>query len=186
MRSTTVVVLCCLIPYFLTGCDRSASSNRSPSPVSRGSHDHGDHDHGDHDHDHDHDGDAGHSHAPAGELVHSKVNGGHVISFPDAPFSAEWLSRSQNDTVTVCILNREETAEQAVVAESVSIRQLSGTDPESWTLPAANRGEDGTASRFELTDRKLKTALTLGVAVEVVVDGQTWKAEIPPHKPHDH
>jgi hypothetical protein len=133
-----------------------------------------DHDHGDHDHE---------SLGP---------HEGHVLELGEEQYHAEWLHDDETGKVTVILLDSEIEEEVGTTAESVTISVAIGqSDQRQYVLPAVNRSDEDPpkASRFELVEPALITALQIGEGVEAVlqveIDGQTFSATIE-HEAHGH
>jgi|GEM_PF-3896031 len=193
MRCLTAWTLCVAVMILFSGCDQGKSgpgAGKAKSNTAAA---------------HSHDDDAGHSHAGedkdgeahhagddkdaeahAAADSHSKVHGGHPISFGDAGFSAEWKHSSNNDIIDVYILNKEGTADMPIKAASITIRQATGENPESFELAAVGPNENGETAHFQRDDQRLNTAMSLGVVVEVTFNGETKTATIAAHQAHDH
>lgn len=186
MRHVFAILLSLGVLVYFSGCDKGGTSTPGTTgTTSTSDHDHG-HEHAEGDgHEH-HEGD-GHDHAEADhDHAHSAVHGGHPIDFADAPFKAEWNHSNDNDIIEVFILNKEGTADMPIKAESITVRTTTGNDKETFSLPAENPSADGMSAHFRLDEQKLRMAMNLGVAVDVVHDGKTYTAIIPPHAAHDH
>jgi hypothetical protein len=180
MRHAFAILLSLGVLVCFSGCDKGGTT----APATTGTSSTGSA--GDHGHDHSHGEGEGHDHAEDEHAAHSAVHGGHMIDFGDAPFKAEWNHSNDNDIIEVFILNQEGTADMPIKAESITIRTTTGSEKESFTLPAEKPAADGTSAHFRLDEQKLRLAMTLGVEVEVAHDGTTYKATIPPHAAHDH
>jgi hypothetical protein len=128
---------------------------------------------------HDHEAHAGHDHAALGP------NEGHVVVLGDEEYHIEWLHDDDAGTVTAILLDGEMKEEVSTTADVVTVEVTIGdAEPRKYELPAVNRSDDQSprASRFELTEPALITALKLGEGVKVVlhveVDGKTYSAPV--------
>jgi hypothetical protein len=179
MRSTAIIFLfgLALACFTFSGCDQAKQTKNGKDVAS---HDGDGHDHaaGDHDHDHDHDHDA------AGD-VHGP-NGGHLFEFADGDYHGEWKHFNDNFVIKVFILDKEGKKNQAVAAESVTIKPTAGDETAEFSLDPDSPDDDGNAFSYSLDSQDLSIAMNLGVVVEMKLGGKTYTAKIPAHAPHDH
>lgn len=170
------IAVIALAAFVFSGCDAGASKSNTTKAPAKDSHGH-DHKAGD---DHDHAGEK-----QAAKILHGK-NGGHIVELKPADLVAEWCHSSDNDVIKVFVLNQGATANQAVKADSVTIRATAGSNKEPYTLSAVAANEAGEAAEYKLDDKQLALAMTLGVVLEIKVGDKTYSAEIPAHAPHSH
>ncbi len=128
---------------------------------------------------HDHDAHAGHDHAALGP------NEGHVVVLGDEEYHLEWLHDDDAGKVTAILLDDEIKEEVTTTAEVVTVEVTIGdAEPLKYDLLAVNRSDEEPprASRFELTEPALITALKIGEGVKVVlhvqVDDQTYSVPV--------
>lgn len=164
--STVVAIVLAFIG--LTGCGK-------PEAKKGAGHDH---DHAHHDHDHDHA-----AHGP---------NGGHILEIGDEEYHAEWLHDDESGNVKVIILDDKMKKEVPIAAAEVVIATKIGEKTNDYKLAASNpsAGEKPTASRFELEDKTLVTALkAAGKGVEATlkleIAGKAYSTKIE-HSEHKH
>ena len=127
----------------------------------------------------DDDAHAGHDHAALGP------NEGHVVVLGDEEYHIEWLHDDDAGKITAILLDGEMKEEVTTTAEVVTVEVTIGdAEPRKYDLLAVDRSDDEPprASRFELTEPALVTALMMGEGVQVVlhvdVDGQTYSAPV--------
>ncbi len=123
--------------------------------------------------DHDH----AHVHGP---------NNGHVFEFEPHEFHGEWKQYNDNNKIRIYVLDEAGKKNVAVKAESISVIPRVGSDKTPFVLPAENPNEAGESAVFVMDDVKLKTAIPLGVDIELKVGDKTYKGEIKAHEPMDH
>jgi hypothetical protein len=117
-------------------------------------------------------------------------NGGHVLMLGEEQYHAEWVHDDEAGKVTVILLDAEAKEEVNTTAEAVTIDvKVLDAEPRQYSLAATNRNEEDPprASRFELTEPALITAMKIGEGVEAVlnveIDGQPFSASIE-HEAH--
>ena len=128
---------------------------------------------------HDHDAHAGHDHAALGP------NEGHVVVLGDEEYHIEWLHDDDAGKFTAILLDGQMKDEVTTAAEVVTVEVTIGdAEPIKYDLPAVNRSDEQPprASRFELTEPALITALKIGEGVKVVlhvqVDDQAYSVPL--------
>ncbi len=176
------------LPVLLTliatiGCGPGQDSPTTPNAdADVGDSSHDGHDHDAHDDGHDHDG---HNHEALGP------NGGHVLVVGDEAYHVEWIHDDKAGKVTAILLDSEIKDEVTTSAEVVTIEVTIGSaEPREYELLAVDQSDDTPprASRFELTEPALITALGIGEGVQVVlgveIDGQAFSVPIE-HEAHD-
>ena len=168
------IAVIALAAFVFSGCDAGNSKSDAKKSPAKDSHGH-DHKDGD-----DHDGEK-----KAAKILHGK-NGGHIVELKPTDLVAEWCHSSDNDVIKVFILNEGASANQAVKADSVTIRATAGSNKDPFTLAAVAANEAGEAAEYKLDDKQLALAMTLGVVLEIKVGDKTYSAEIPAHAPHSH
>ena len=146
------------------------------------SHDGHDHDHASHDHDgHDHASHAeGHDHPPHGP------NHGHLFDFDTDEFTCEWCQYKDNNVIRFYLLDSKAESPKPLVVEQFLVKPMVGSDEESFELEPEDVDPEGAAHSFSLDDIMLRTAIPLGVEIEVIADGKTLKGQIKAHEPLDH
>jgi hypothetical protein len=162
------------------GCGPSANPG-SGSPGSDAVSD----DHSGHDHDHEGHDHEGHDHEALGP------NGGHILVVGEEAYHIEWMHDDESGKVTAILLDREMKDEVPTTADVMTIEVTIGDgEPRTYELAAVDQSEDTPpkASRFELTEPALITALGIGEGVQVVlgveIDGETFDVPIE-HEAHD-
>lgn len=196
MRCLSTLTLCVAVLFLFSGCEQgkpNASTDTAKAGASTAHDDDHGHDHssddkdGDVHHDgDDHDHDAHDAAGKGNPDVHSKVHNGHPISFGDAGFAAEWKYYGENDIIDIYVLNAEGTADMPIKAASVTVRQATGENPESFELAAVEPNAEGETAHFQRDDQRLATAIALGVVVEIEFKGEKKTATIAPYTPHKH
>lgn len=112
-------------------------------------------------------------------------NEGHVVVLGDEEYHLEWLHDDDAGKVTAILLDGEIKEEVTTTAEVVTVEVTIGdAEPLKYDLLAVNRSDEEPprASRFELTEPALITALKIGEGVKVVlhvqVDDQTYSVPV--------
>jgi hypothetical protein len=168
------------------GCGPSQAPPTASSGGDAVGHDHDGHDHGDGDgHDDGAHGHEGHDHESLGP------NGGHVLVVGDEAYHVEWMHDDESGKVTAILLDSEMKNEVATTSDVVTITVTIGDgEPRTYRLAAIDQSDDTPpkASRFELTEPALTTALGIGEGVQVVlhveIDDQVFDVPIE-HEAHD-
>lgn len=132
-----------------------------------------------HSHEHDH-----HHHDDHGP------NGGHVLELGEEEYHAEWIYDEESGNVKIIILDGEMKKEVPIAATEVLIETKVAGKDNAYKLAASNptAGEKPTATRFEIEDKALVTALKAagkGVTANFKADinGKLYSAKI---EHHDH
>ena len=172
---------------FAVGCQEPTASTASNG------HDHGEHADGEDDcgcgHDHSHDGhdhddhdhaDHGHDHPPHGP------NHGHLFDLDSDEFTGEWSQYPDNNVIRFYLLDSEGESPKPMVVEQFLVKPLVGSEGEPFELEPEDVDPEGAAHSFMLDDILLRTAIPLGVEIEVIADGKIMKGQIKAHEPLDH
>ncbi|MDB2685799.1 hypothetical protein N9Y42_01135 [Mariniblastus sp.] len=174
------------------GCQEPVGDTDGGGAQSHDEHDHSscdhDHDHSSCDHDHSHDGD--HDHAADGDHGHDHPahgpNHGHMFDFDSDEFTGEWCQYPDNNVIRIYLLDEKGEGSKPLVVEQFLVKPLVGSEGDPFELEPEDVDPEGAADSFMLDDMVLRTAIPLGVEIEVIADGKTLKGEIKAHKPMDH
>ena len=181
----TFVVAMMASVIFAVGCQE---------PVSDGdghSHDGHSHSHGDHDHDHA-DCDCGHDHGNgSGDKADDDhpphgPNHGHLFDLNSDEFTCEWCQYQDNNVIRFYLLDGKAQSPKPLVVEKFLVKPLVGSEGEPFELEPENVDPEGAAHSFMLDEILLRTAIPLGVEIEIVMDGKTLTGQIKAHEPLDH
>ena len=154
-------------------------------------HDHGDdshagHDHAGHDHaGHDHDG---HDHGAHGDPDHPPhgPNHGHIFKFDSDEFTGEWCQYKDNNVIRFYLLDAKGESPKPMVVEQFLVKPMAGSEDEPFELEPEDVDPEGATNSFSSDDLLLRTAIPLGVEIEVITDGKTLKGQIEAHEVMDH
>ena len=190
---TSFVVALLATTVFAVGC-QEPSDTASGNGHEHGEHDHDhegcegcDHDHGEEGHDHDgHDHD-GHDHAAHGHdhPAHGP-NHGHMFELDSDEVTGEWCQYKDNSVIRFYLLDSKGEAPKPLVVEQFLVKPMVGSEMEPFELEPEDVDPEGAAHKFMLDDNLLRTAIPLGVEIEVIADGKTMKGQIKAHQPMDH
>ncbi len=175
----TFVIAMMASVIFAVGCQEPVADSGSNS-----------HSHGDHDHDHDHaDCDCGHDHG--GDKDHDDhpphgPNHGHLFDLDSDEFTGEWCQYQDNNVIRFYLLDGKGQSPKPLVVEQFLVKSLVGSEDEPFELEPENVDPEGAASSFMLDAVLLRTAIPLGVEIEIITEGKTLKGEIKAHEPLDH
>lgn len=165
---------------FAVGC-------QEPSDAGGHDHDGHSHDHGEHGHvhgpdcDHSHDGEHAHDDHPA-----HGPNHGHLFDLDSDEFSCEWCQYKDNNEIRFYLLDGKSESPKPLVVEEFLVKPLVGNDSEPFEIEPENVDPEGAAHSFMLDDVLLRTAIPLGVEIEIIAEGKTLKGQIKAHEPMDH
>jgi len=177
---STFVVAMLGIVIFTVGCQEPGTADAGHG------HDHGEHghDHSDCEHGHDHDGhdhaSHDHDHPPHGP------NHGHMFEIDSDEFTGEWCQYQDNDVIRFYLLDSKGQSPKPMVVEKFLVKPMVGSEGEPFELEPEDVDPEGAAHSFMLDDNDLRTAIPLGVEIEVIADGKTLKGMIKAHEPRDH
>ena len=169
---------------FAVGC-QEPTENAGSKGDDQGGHVHGpdcDHDHS-HDGEHKHEGD--HDHADHDHPAHGP-NHGHMVDFDSDEFSCEWCQYKDNNVIRFYLLDAKAESPKPLVVEQFLVKPLVGSEEEAFELEPEDEDPEGAANAFMLDDIMLRTAIPLGVEIEVITEGKTLKGQIKAHEPLDH
>ena len=171
MRLGTLVVLV-LCGLMLSGCNSANQTSKKDT--------------GKDDHGHSHAEDKGHSHGEDDHHDHVHgPNGGELFDIDGMDAKGEWVGKYDQNIIVLHILDAEGVDPHPVKADKLTLHFTKGKSPKTFEVPAVSPDENGMTSEFQLQDEELVMAMKgFGVDMEMVVDGKTYKADIPrdPHQ----
>ncbi len=114
--------------------------------------------------------------------AHGPNKGSHFI-FEDAEdFSGEVVTYGENDLVKIMFCDIKGKKTVSLKAEKVCIVRKIGDKETVFDLEAISSDDDGNTDGFELEDKDLKVAISVGpVNVKATIDGKEYTGTAHPH-----
>jgi hypothetical protein len=181
MRYCLIAAVVCVV---FVGC-QNTESPKNPKNGTNGGTSHSHEDGSEHEHKEVASGDS-HVHADGTTCTcELGENGGHLLTFENKEYKAEYVVSKESDVVRFFLLNSK-NEDVSLKVDSFQVIPLAGAESEPFMLKADHPDAEGKSHVFMAEEKDLRIAISLGVKVKIKAGDLALNGTIEAHETHDH